>query len=61
MFNTRFLPTALTAAVLSLVLALPAYAQGTVALPEPSAMLLLGMGVAGVAIGRRFSSKRPRD
>ncbi|WP_260926916.1 PEP-CTERM sorting domain-containing protein [Novosphingobium sp. 9] len=27
-------------------------------LPEPSSMLLFGLGVAGVAIGRRFSTKR---
>ena len=61
MSNTSNLPTAIIAAFLTAVLAVPAYAQGSVALPEPSAMLLLGMGVAGVAIGRRFSSKRPRD
>jgi hypothetical protein len=57
-----YLPTILTAAALSLILSTPAFAaSGSVALPEPSALLLLSMGVAGVAIGRRFSSKRPRD
>ncbi|MBB3940065.1 hypothetical protein GGR39_001715 [Novosphingobium fluoreni] len=56
------LPTILIAAVSCVVSAAPAYASGgSVALPEPSALLLLGLGVSGVAIGRRFSSKRPRD
>ncbi|VWX46904.1 PEP-CTERM sorting domain-containing protein [Novosphingobium sp. 9U] len=60
--RTRILPTILTAAVLAAACATPALAaSGSVALPEPSAMLLFGLGVAGVAIGRRFSSKRPRD
>ena len=58
----RSLPTILSAVVLTAALATPASAaEGSVALPEPSALLLLSMGVAGVAIGRRFSSKRPRD
>lgn len=62
MLPSNSLPTLLTAAVLAMVFVTPAYAAGgSVELPEPSAMLLLGLGVAGVAIGRRFSSKRPRD
>jgi hypothetical protein len=60
--RTRSLPTILTAAVFTAMLTTPALAAGgSVALPEPSALLLLSMGVMGVAIGRRFSSKRPRD
>ncbi|MBB4859575.1 hypothetical protein HNO88_002904 [Novosphingobium chloroacetimidivorans] len=60
--RTRNLPTILTAVVLAVACAMPALAaSGSVALPEPSALLLLGLGVAGVAIGRRFSTKRPRD
>lgn len=56
------LPTLITAVVITPLLTSPAYAgTGSIALPEPSALLLLSMGVAGVAIGRRFSSKRPRD
>jgi hypothetical protein len=39
----------------------PAHAAGGIPLPEPSSMLLFGLGVAGVAIGRKFSSKRGED
>lgn len=39
----------------------PAFASGGTALPEPSGLLLLGLGIAGVAIGRRLSSRRGRD
>lgn len=56
------LPTLLSSVALTISAASPAWAgTGSIALPEPSALLLLGMGIAGVAIGRRFSSKRPRD
>lgn len=50
----------LTALLLALAPA-PAMAAGIVPLPEPSAMVLLAFGVAGVLIGRKFSSKRPLD
>jgi hypothetical protein len=57
-----FLPTLVSFMIVTASSAVPAFAgSGSVALPEPSALLLLSMGVAGVAIGRRFSSKRPRD
>lgn len=39
----------------------PAYASGSTPLPEPSGLLLLGLGVAGVVIGRRFARKRGGD
>ena len=39
----------------------PAHAAGGIPLPEPSSMFLLGLGVAGVAIGRKLSSKRRED
>ncbi|WP_239026558.1 PEP-CTERM sorting domain-containing protein [Novosphingobium decolorationis] len=38
--------------------ALPAHAADGVSLPEPSGLLLLGLGIAGVALGRRFSRGR---
>lgn len=58
----RFLPTFLLAAVATFASTVPAMAgTGSVPLPEPSALFLLTLGVAGVAIGRKFSSKRPRD
>ena len=48
--------------LVSLTAASPAYAGGGgVPLPEPSSMLLLAMGVTGVAIGRRLSNKRPDE
>jgi hypothetical protein len=52
----------LTALFLGIVPVSPAWAgSGSVPLPEPSALFLMALGVAGVAIGRKFSSKRPRD
>jgi hypothetical protein len=46
-------------AVLAAILApVPAFAADATRLPEPSGLLLLAMGVAGVVIGRRFSTKR---
>lgn len=53
----RYLP-ALWPALLA---ADPALASGGTPLPEPSGILLLGLGIAGVAIGRRLSSRRTRD
>jgi hypothetical protein len=44
----------LIALLLGLAPASPAVAAGSVPLPEPSALFLL-------AIGRKFSSKRPHD
>lgn len=53
----KYLPAFLPAAVASS----PAHAAGGIPLPEPSSMLLFGLGVAGVAIGRKLSSKRRED
>jgi hypothetical protein len=39
----------------------PAYAAGGIPLPEPSSMFLLALGVVGVAVGRKLSSKRGED
>ena len=49
------------AAVLAIGLAVPAHAAETVTLPEPGMLTMLALGAAGVLIGRRLSSKRPRD
>jgi hypothetical protein len=38
-----------------------AHASDTTSLPEPSSLVLLGIGVVGVILGRRLSSKRPHD
>ena len=55
---SRYLP----ALALVLFAADPALASGGgTPLPEPSGLLLLGLGIAGVAIGRRLSSRRERD
>ncbi|MFK4871922.1 PEP-CTERM sorting domain-containing protein [Novosphingobium sp. ZW T3_23] len=46
-------------ATLAMILApVPAFAADATRLPEPSGLFLLAMGVAGVVIGRQFSSKR---
>jgi hypothetical protein len=44
-----------------LLLATPAYAGDSTALPEPGTLTLLALGVAGVLIGRRVSRKPPQD
>lgn len=40
------------------LLATPAMAQASAAVPEPNNLVLLGMGVAGVLIGRRAARRR---
>jgi hypothetical protein len=44
-----------------LLWAAPAYAAGGATLPEPSSISLLTLGLAGLFIGRRASTKRPKD
>jgi len=56
------MPSLLIALPLAGLWATPAFAAGgSVQLPEPSALVLLSMGVSGVVLGRRFSRKKPRD
>lgn len=44
-----------------LITAAPAAAQGIAQVPEASSLTLLGLGVAGVVIGRRLSMRRKDD
>ncbi|MEW9855707.1 PEP-CTERM sorting domain-containing protein [Novosphingobium sp. M1R2S20] len=62
MLRNRSLPSIFTASFLALLPVASAHAaSGSIPLPEPSALVLLTLGIAGVAIGRKFSAKRPRD
>lgn len=48
------------ALLISLGAASPALADGGTAVPEPSSLVLFGLGVAGLIIGRQ-SGRRPKD
>lgn len=48
------------ALIVALGSAAPALAGTSSAIPEPSTMMLFGLGVAGLIIGRQ-SGRRPRD
>ncbi|NCU12293.1 MAG: PEP-CTERM sorting domain-containing protein [Sphingomonadaceae bacterium] len=48
--------------LVSLLAAAPAAAQSDSAVvPEPSGLVLLGMGLAGVVIGRAMARRRPGE
>lgn len=51
----------LPAPALMIVMAVPAHASAGIALPEPSGLFLLAMGVAGVVIGRQLSHRKRHD
>jgi hypothetical protein len=48
-------------AIVLLFAATPAMASGSSAVPEPNNLVLLGMGVAGLVMGRRAAKRRPKD
>lgn len=50
---------AITALILTLSGITPALADSSSAVPEPSTLMLFGLGVAGVMIGRR-GGRKPR-
>ena len=39
----------------------PAFAQQAVALPDPGGLTLLGLGLAGLVIGRHIAARRKND
>ncbi|GGB95062.1 hypothetical protein GCM10011494_11890 [Novosphingobium endophyticum] len=57
MRSLRYLPSA----VCAWLAPVPAFAAGAAVLPEPSSLALLGIGIAGVILGRHLSSRKPRD
>lgn len=58
----RNLSLSFQSVTLALLLASPAAAQSASAVvPEPSGLVLLGMGLAGVVIGRVMARRRPGE
>ncbi len=55
------LPASITLVAVALAWSGPAVAGQGIPLPEPSGLLLLGLGFAGVALGRRFSRRKDED
>jgi len=49
----------LSAAIVSMVFAMPAYAQGGTVVPEPNSIAVLSLAMAGVLIGRRMAKGNP--
>jgi hypothetical protein len=43
------------------MLSMPAFAQGSIKIPEPTDIVLFGLAVAGLVIGRRSSKAPPHD
>jgi hypothetical protein len=51
----------LAVAALYCTAASPAYAAGGIAIPEPTDLTLLAMGVLGLIVGRRNGRRPPKD
>ena len=59
-FTAKF-ASSLSCLAAALLAAVPAHAAGGTPLPEPSSLLLLGIGVTGVVVGRRLAHRKGRD
>lgn len=57
----RNLTTAIPLVLPLALAASPAWAASTIPLPEPSSAFLMALGMAGVLIGRRLSTKTPKE
>lgn len=60
-FSVRIAIAFAFATMAALLSPTPAFAAGTIALPEPGTLTLLTLGIAGVLIGRLASRKPPGD
>ena len=49
------------AVVMAAGLSQPAHAAADALIPEPDMLVLLGLAIAGVVVGRRLASKRPPE
>jgi hypothetical protein len=57
----RFVSQTIRAVLISVSCVAPAYAAGTVVLPDPSGLTLFALGVAGLIVGRHAARKHRDD